>query len=383
MNLSVFDGKEIDDAVLSDLVTLLGGGAEESKRLHTPEYYAWKLLNDFGNSLVILAHDETTLRPIGCITFTAKPSSLNPNSRLFELGDVMVKPEARGAMLFVKMLRVGLDRLKIYGDFVVYGTPNDEAWPHEKRVGFSLVTNNLKYFGAPFPLISIEMLSRVSASVLSLSSKIFLGKRAREKISNPGRLRTSIIEKMSAVSSIIDIITQLIFYPFWLFIFLPFYIAAKIKSNIRIANFGEFNSLGSADFLNRSFLLKNTSYLNWRYDNSPDFYIKKALYNKNGLVAIYIFKEIKFSKRTLLYLVDTIYFQTTFDSKIGLLYVIITLPFYKYFSLVTMCSSESKKHCALTNLLLPLRTIKFIVFSTFAVDMKAYSEFYAGDGDNV
>jgi hypothetical protein len=44
---------------------------------------------------------------------------------MFELGDVMVAPEARGAMLFVKMLRIGLERLKNNGDFIVYGTPND------------------------------------------------------------------------------------------------------------------------------------------------------------------------------------------------------------------------------------------------------------------
>jgi hypothetical protein len=383
MILSAYAGKEIDDAVLGDLVTLLGGGTGESKRLHTPEYYAWKLLNDFGSSLVILAYDKATLRPIGCITFTAKPSSLESNPRLFELGDVMVTFEARGSMLFIKMLRIGLDRLKTGGNFCVYGTPNDEAWPHEKRVGFSLVNNGLKYYGVPFALISAELLCRVATAVLRLSSKIIPWKGARENISKPGRLRLSAIKKMSIAGSIIDIVAQALFYPLWLSILLPFYFCAKLNSKIRVAGLEKFDALGCTGCPNSSFLLKNTAYLNWRYVEAPDVYIRRALYNKNGLVAIYVFKDVKFNKRRILYLVDTIYCQTTIDSRIGLLYVIVTLPIYRYFSLVAMRSAGSMRHCALARLFIPLRSIKFIVFPSSEADVRVYSEFCAGDGDNI
>jgi hypothetical protein len=61
---------------LGDLVALLDSGEENTKRLHSFNYYAWKLLNDFGNSLVFLAHEETTLSQIVSITFTVKPSLL-------------------------------------------------------------------------------------------------------------------------------------------------------------------------------------------------------------------------------------------------------------------------------------------------------------------
>lgn len=383
MILSVYVGKEINGAVLSDLVMLLGSDAEEGKRLHTLQYYAWKLLNDFGNSLVILAHAEDKLRPIGCITFTAKPSSIDSLSCLFELGDVMVSHEARGAMLFVKMLRIGVDRLKSEGKFLVYGTPNDEAWPHEKRVGFRLVDNNLKYYGMPFPLISIELLSRIATFFFRFSRNIFFRNSSRENFFKPGFFRASVLKKISFAGSIIDILAQIIFYPIWLSFLLPFYIFGKISSNISIVNLEKFDDLGCPSFLNRSFLLKNTAYLNWRYVDSPDVYIKRTLINKNGIVAIYVFKEFKFRQRTILYLVDAIYFQNTVHSKIGLLYVIFTLPIYKYFSFVTMLSDDSKMRSALLNLLLSLRPIKFIVFSSVEVDVPSYGEFYAGDGDNI
>lgn len=383
MILSVYSSKEIDGAVLRDLATLLDGGEEDSKRLHTTEYYAWKLLNDFGNSLVILAHEEVTLRPIGCITFTAKPSSVASNVRLFELGDVMVAPEARGAMLFVKMLRIGLDRLKTDGRFLVYGTPNDDAWPHEKRVGFRLLDNKLKYYGIPFPLISVEMLSRVTTNVLYLLNKIFFKKYLRDSAAKVERLSISINKKISTSGAFIDLVAQAFFYPFWLMVLLPFYVGAKINTNIRIVNFEKFDIFGPAFLSKHSFLLKNTAYLNWRYVDSPELYLKRALYNKNGLVAIYIFKELKFSNRSILYLVDAMHFQASGDSKTGLLTVIFTLPIYKYFSLVTMRSAVSRITCALGYFLLPIRSIKFIVFSSDEIDASAYIDFYAGDGDNI
>ena len=116
---------------------------DDERRSHSAQYFKWKLLqNQAGSSYVCFAFDvnDGARQPHGCMTFTRKPSATS--NKLYELGDAYVAPVARGQKLFRKLLGHALQG---YGDGIIYGTPNQAAWPTEKALGFATLPIGLHY----------------------------------------------------------------------------------------------------------------------------------------------------------------------------------------------------------------------------------------------
>lgn len=337
LEFKLLKSNQLTDGHFYDLSVLLTTNEEESsKRLHTHEYFKWKLDNPFGSSFVVAAYNKEQM--VGCLTLTCKPSSSDLEFTQYELGDVMVSEAARGKMLFVKMLRMAIEELRKYDSVVVYGTPNDIAWPHEKRVGFELLENELCYVA--FPL-----------NVASYLGKIF----------------------------------NILFFPIGLIFaviskFLQFLISYLFEFTIKN------NAIDGVELneINEGPILKSLEYLQWRYIDNPEVYFIYSVYLKKKLCSVFVMKKIRYRGVNILFLVDWISCRSANYLSCALILKVFELNIAKYFSLITMSSVGSKAQFPFLRLFYKIKSLRFILLNIGKkVSANIYSKFQPGDGDNI
>lgn len=255
MSIEIIQSNDIKQHILNDIVDLVNRerkGANPGKRLHTFDYYKWKLKdNPLGSYLVVNYSDETLM---SFCTFTAKGSSTLDHSLLYELGDVYVNNQVKGRGYFFRMLRKFHNE---YPRIKVYGTPNSEALPSELKIGYKQININMKYRFMP----------------LGLPLFHFIGK------------------KISLVKYLykIDFLTRN---------FSKFFVI--FTKNIKCKILDRIEDLDSKLFSSDLFK-KTNEYLIWRYLNSPENYKFLKIESDNDLV---IYKLITFKNIPFIFIVD-------------------------------------------------------------------------------
>ena len=255
MSIEIIRSSEISENILNDIVDLVNSerkGPYTGKRLHTFDYYKWKLKNNpLGSYLVVNYSNETLM---SFCTFTAKSNSILDNSVLYELGDVYIHNQVKGRGYFFRMLR------KFHNEFPwikVYGTPNSEALPSELKIGYKKTNINIKYRFMPLGLPIFHFLSN-SIPFLKYFYKI-------------------------------DFLTKIFSKFFFIFV-----------KNIKCKKLYDIKNLDSKLFCSDLFI-KTNKYLLWRYSNSPENYKFLAVEEDNDLV---IYKNIIFKNIPFIFIAD-------------------------------------------------------------------------------
>jgi hypothetical protein len=323
VSIQIIKHNEIDDKLLNDIVELVGEeGLDSNKRLHTFDYYNWKLKNNPYGSYVVVNYSDKKLMCF--ITFTAKGQGIHNSNLLFELGDVYVSSKVRGGGCFFRMLR------RFHKEFPkveVYGTPNNLALPTELKIGYKKLDIGIKYSFMPFGIPLFYFLSNNFTFVKYLYK--------------------------------IDLFTRKLNKIIYLFV-----------KDIECKVLKKIDSIDSKSFYSDLFV-KDEQYLLWRYLESPEPYrYLISVRNDNKI----IYKKILYKNIPLVIIVD--HNLESFSKKRQMLKQLLIQE--EVFGVFEMATSNKSK-------VLPKFysfTVKKIKFITYGGLFNCV-HFLAGDGDNV
>ena len=331
MSIEIIQSNDIKQHILNDIVDLVDRQRKEAnpgKRLHTFDYYKWKLkYNPLGSYLVVNYSNETLM---SFCTFTAKGNSIFSHSLLYELGDVYVNNQVKGRGYFFRMLK------KFHNEFPwikVYGTPNSEALPSELKIGYKQFNINIKYRFMPLGLPLFHF----------FSNKISFAKY---------------FYKM-------DFLTRN---------FSKFFV--MFTKNIKCKILDKINDLDSNLFSSDLFK-KNNEYLQWRYLNSPENYKFLKIESVDDLV---IYKHFILKNIPFIFIVDH-NIRSLLKKKQMLKQL---LKEEKVFGVFEMSASQESSF--LPNLFsIKFKDVKFITYGDIIKqDFKINNfKFLAGDTDNI
>ena len=190
MNIVIKNSDELTDFEVDEIEQLLKiDSSDTSKKNIDKQYIRWKLIDNPYGSYSVLAFSDKDL--LGFLSFTGK---FLKGTVVYELGDVIVKPEGRGKGVFFRMLR------KFHKEFPLlscYGTPNEAALPIELKVGYVMSTEHIDYRISPCRLPIKHFFSKVGLGRL--------GSLIESIINSPlyffGQLNEKNIESFQAASN--------------------------------------------------------------------------------------------------------------------------------------------------------------------------------------
>jgi GNAT superfamily N-acetyltransferase len=112
-----------------------------SRRSCEPEYYRWKLFdNPSGPGVAYVAEADGLI--VGMISVSSRPMRILKTTVLAgELGDGFVHPDYQRRGIFQILLIKVLQDADQMGFTFTYGTPTDQAFSVEKKVGYSVAKN--------------------------------------------------------------------------------------------------------------------------------------------------------------------------------------------------------------------------------------------------
>jgi hypothetical protein len=329
MTISIIKSNDVKNDLLNDIVKLVDNeGVYSDKRLHTFDYYSWKLKNNPCGAYVVVNYSGEDLMCL--ITFTAKGEAVNDSSILYELGDVYVSSKMRGGGCFFRMLRRFHQE---FPEIKVYGTPNDLALPTELKVGYKQLDIGLKYSFMPFGIPLFH----------------FLGNRV------------SFFKYLYKI----DLFTRMLNRFIYLFV-------KDIECEVLVA----INNIDLKLF-SSSLFVKSERYLLWRYSKSPEPY--KYIISMCG-ENIVIYKNILYKNIPFVIIVDH-NLKSSLRKRQMLKQILIKERVFGVFEMTaSSISSILSKFNTLT-----VKVVKFITYGDFFNKNQSMDDvrFLAGDTDNV
>jgi hypothetical protein len=254
MSIDIIKSNKVNNELLSQVVDLINREKDPSfKRLHTFEYYNWKLRKNPNTSYIVVNYSNNELT--GVLTFTAKNINKHSSNMVYELGDVYVDDRLKGRGVFFRMLRKFHKNIP---NIEIYGTPNDLALPSELKAGYIQRHYNICYRFMPTGIPLFYYLS-------------------------------NFIKFLDTLHVFDNITTKV-------FCFIRYFFTKRID----VVKGFEISKLDIKKFQS-SLFVKTRSYLQWRYCDSPEPY--KYLSSLSG-EDVLVYKEIVYRNIPFIMIVD-------------------------------------------------------------------------------
>lgn len=230
---------------------------EASRRSYEPDYYRWKIeSNPVQRGILHVADDAG--RVVGMVSITPKPLYINGElTDGAELGDGFISPEyQRQGMFSVLLNETREEAIEKALDFI-YGTPNEQALPGERKAGYEVIPGTQLY-NLVRPLnMGAVLRAKINSSMLAkiLGPWLHLGFKMFYRVKSPQLEKQGV--KFSLVSSFPEDINAL-----W----------EKV--------------VGNYDWI----VERSKKYLDWRFVQNPDTYSIMLARNSRNTIGYIVTK---------------------------------------------------------------------------------------------